>query len=256
MANHIQRTLRRNHIGAISHNILEQLKIPEETYQDIFQEFWSPGEVLSRAADRIRSSSLDVSENNTESPSNTRVIQQIQSETGINLPDVSRSVRILIESLDDKLSRITSLETDLKQTEEMITDYNTRIERLANDLNEIGAYTAGRLPEGQHVFFSNLREMLVDKLIQQDAHSKLVEHRKLVEQVHNIRPIVRTLVVQTSGHGDGTSVICKICMESPIRYTLDPCGHCYCETCSVRASSDNRCFQCRKAIHKILRLFM
>lgn len=254
MADQIHRSLRRNHRRAVSQRVLDETQITEDTYQGIFRDFWQPSDVLSRAADRLRSRSLDVSNEDSE-PSNVRVLQDIETETGVDINTTVRSINLLIESLDEKTNRVSCLETDLEGAEHMITDYNTRIERFANDLSVIGSYMDNAL-DGQDVFLRHLRESFTTELCRRNIYDKLMEHRRLVEQIRQIRPIVRALVVKRTEGGDSTLTICKICMENAVRFAIDPCGHCYCEECSARAVTDGRCFQCRRNIQKMIRLYM
>jgi hypothetical protein len=254
MADHIQRTLLHNHRRAVSQKVLEETQITEETYRDIFREFWKPNEILSRAADRLRSSSLDISDEQPQSQS--LVLQNIEQETGVDIPDMMRSLRLLTESLDEKIQRVTSLETDLEDTNKLISDYQERMTRFSESLGVIGEYIHDTL-SGQTEFLSHLKEGFTKELVRRNVYPKLKEHEILVSQIRQIRPVIRSLVVHSrDNNGEGIlNPICKICMDCPIGFTVDPCGHCYCEQCTARVVSDNRCFQCRQPIHKIIKLF-
>lgn len=254
MADQLHRSLRRNRRRAVSQRVLDATRISEETYKGIFREFWEPSEVLSRAADRLRSSSLDISDGEQDT-SNLRVIQDVETETGVDIHHMIRSVNLLVESLDEKTHRVSCLEMDLEGADRMIKDYNTRIERFADDLTAIGSYVDNAL-EGQEQFLNHLRDSFTSELCRRNIYDKLVEHKKLIEQIRQMRPIVRALVVKRNEGGDVTVTLCKICMETPIRFTIDPCGHCYCEECSARAVEDSKCFQCRRTIHKMIKLYM
>jgi len=253
MADQLHRSLRRNRRRAVSQRVLDATRISEETYRGIFREFWEPSEVLSRAADRLRSSSLDISDED-EDTSNARVVQEVESDTGIDIHHLVRSINLIIESLDEKAHRVSCLETDLENTERAIQDYNTRINRFADDLTAIGSYVDTAL-DGQEQFLTHLRDSFTSELCRRNIYDKLVEHKRLVEQIRQMRPVVRALVINRT-EDDTTVTICKICMEKSIRFTIDPCGHCYCEECSARAVVDSKCFQCRRNIHKMIKLYM
>jgi hypothetical protein len=254
MADQIRRSLRRNRQRAISQCVLDETKISEETYKTIFRDFWEPSEILSRAADRLRSSSLDISDEEHDA-TNVRVIQDVESETGVDITHLLRSINLLIESLEEKTTRVSSLESELEDAEQMITDYNSRIQRFADDLTVIDSYVDNTL-EGQERFLNHVRDSFTSELCRRNLYDKLVEHKKLIEQVRQIRPVIRALVVKNNEDRDSTMTICKICMEHPVKFTIDPCGHCYCEGCSARAVEDGRCFQCRRVIQKMIKLYM
>ena len=255
MADQIHRSIRRNHRRAVSQQVLDDTRISEDTFKQIFREFWQPSDILSRAADRLRSSSLDISNEDDATPSNIRVIQDIETELGIEIPTMVRSINIMVESLDEKSQRVSCLESELEDIEKMIIDYNKRIERFADDLTVIGSYVDNAL-EGQDGFLRHLRESFTTELCRRNVYDKINEHKQLVEQIRQMRPVIRALVVKNNGSGDIMTPICKICMENSVRFTIDPCGHCYCEECSSRAVADHKCFHCRRNIHKMIKMYM
>lgn len=249
MADQIHKAIQRNHRNATRRSVLDDARIPYETYQDIFKDFWEPSDTLSRAADRIRSSSLDISSNEDEHTTNAQVIQEIESETGVDIPGLVRSIRLLTESLDEKIQKVSCIESELEDAEKMIQDYNTRISRLSTDLNMIGSYLQDPLC-GQESFISNLRESFLTEVVRKDIYTKLQEHEMLVSQIRQIRPVIRALVVKEN------ISTCKICMENAIVFTVDPCGHCYCEECSSRMLANSRCYQCRRPVQKLIKIFL
>lgn len=251
MSDQIHKNIRRSYQNSVQSTILETTRITEEVYKSIFSPFWEPAEIISRAGDRLRSSSLDLSSQSAETKLEN-VIREIEQETGVNMNTIQRSISLLIESLDEKVEQLHSLEDELIQSETMIREYDTRINRFADDINVIKEYITEPLQD-HTPFLTSLRDSFVSELVRRNISEKLSEHERLVLQIRTMRPILKTLVVRNVG--TSTMPICRICMDTPVQYAVDPCGHCYCEQCASRASSENRCYQCRRNIQKLIKLF-
>lgn len=253
MAEYIRRGVRGNYRSSLSQVVLDSTKITEDTYRNIFGRFWVPSDILTRENDRIRSRSLDLSCEEAESDRQTeqRIHQDIENETGVNLAELSRSIGVISEVIEEKTEHIRELESQLEESEQMVHEYTTRIQRFAEDMDVIGGFMDGP-PQNTESFLSGLRERFVSELMRRNLSEKLSQHEILVSQVRQMRPIIQAVLTRGA---EVTGPICKICMEAPVSFVIDPCGHCYCQSCSGRVSEERRCYICRRGIQKLIRMY-
>ena len=48
---------------------------------------------------------------------------------------------------------------------------------------------------------------------------------------------------------------CSVCCETKLSHAFVPCGHCFCENCSVRGLRRGRCFTCRGTIERTMKVY-
>lgn len=52
---------------------------------------------------------------------------------------------------------------------------------------------------------------------------------------------------------NGVDILCSICDENKIQYTLNPCGHTFCDKCAARLQTS--CFTCRNVFQNKIKMY-
>lgn len=66
--------------------------------------------------------------------------------------------------------------------------------------------------------------------------------------------VLREIIVSLRGmESVDREPLCTICLNEPVGYVLNPCGHTYCATCSKRQIT--QCYMCRVSVKDKLRIF-
>jgi hypothetical protein len=215
MAENIRMNIRKNYLTSLSKTSYGSLQITEDVFKKIFGKFWEPSVTLSRAADRIRSSSLDLSDSSEKEESE---IISLEKETGINLQEIVRSISLLSETLEDKVTELNVIEDELQESEVMIKEYDTRMGRFSEDIEILNSYVDNKLKDPTS-FVTNMREIYIDELLKKGLSEKLEKHRNLIKQIRQMRSILKTTVVKHEGDSEGVP-ICKICLTEIVRYAV------------------------------------
>ena len=100
--------------------------------------------------------------------------------------------------------------------------------------------------------YSDLCKSLLDKT------SAFSDHLKTLTEVNDELKLKceKALVALSTVVGTTTNrVSCPVCFTRE-RTTLVPCGHPFCDSCSVRACRRGRCHTCRSTVESNLRVFL
>jgi hypothetical protein len=80
-----------------------------------------------------------------------------------------------------------------------------------------------------------------------DTYMNFIEaYRKFI----TLRDIVSMLRTVQSNENEP---LCSICIQEPVVYCMNPCGHTYCQTCSHRQSGP--CFFCRTPVREKVKIY-
>ena len=78
-------------------------------------------------------------------------------------------------------------------------------------------------------------------------------YKELVEQYKKWNMCRQLLLAHNMMRNDGTEPQCSICLNEPVSYTIAPCGHTFCGTCSKKQTTS--CYICRGQIRERIKLF-
>lgn len=96
--------------------------------------------------------------------------------------------------------------------------------------------------------------ILIEKKIQ-EKKELLKENNKQISQLQYEIRLLKTLISETDLYSDNKiSTICCICMEKEIGFSVNPCGHTFCENCCVKINK-YKCFVCRNDVIFTTKLF-
>ena len=80
-----------------------------------------------------------------------------------------------------------------------------------------------------------------------EAYMAFIEAYRKFITLRDIVSMIRT--VQTNEN----EPVCTICISEPVVYCMNPCGHTYCQSCSLRHAGG--CFVCRTPVKDKIRIF-
>jgi hypothetical protein len=93
---------------------------------------------------------------------------------------------------------------------------------------------------------------IIEKLIH-EKKELLKENNKQISQLQYEIRLLKTLISETDLNSENKiSTICCICMEKEIGFSVNPCGHTFCENC---CSKIHKCFVCRNDVIFTTKLF-
>jgi hypothetical protein len=96
--------------------------------------------------------------------------------------------------------------------------------------------------------------ILIEKIIH-EKKELLKENNKQISQLQYDIRLLKTLISETDLYSENKiSTICCICMEKEIGFSINPCGHTFCENCCDKIYN-NKCFVCRKDVAFTTKLF-
>ena len=253
MADQIKSNIRKNYRSAAHQTVVETTTITEDMYKTIFGKRWIPSDEFLRISDRIRSRSLDITDSSGTNTDDD-ILETLKSELDIDITNLSRHIHLVIESVEEKTEELITIENELESTDTLIKEYETRMTRFQHDMSHLGEIMNRSISDSKD-FFKNVRNSFVNELEMRGIEDKLNRHKLLLEQIRHLRSIIVLLIQKGDMTSDSIPSICKICMDNSIKYTLVPCGHCYCERCASRATEYNKCFLCRRDVDKLVKLY-
>jgi len=92
-----------------------------------------------------------------------------------------------------------------------------------------------------------------------DKTNQFSEHLKTLTEVNDElkQKCEKALVALATVVGTTTNrVSCPVCFTRERTHVLVPCGHPFCDSCSVRACRRGRCHTCRGTVESNLRVFL
>lgn len=227
---------------------LDTAFICDNQVSEIMKDFWIPGEILQQTCDRIRSSSMD--DPAPPNPPEQAAMADLNQECGIDVAQIIRSISILNEGIEPKITEMKVLEESLKDTELLINEYNDTIRKFRSGMNTLPININ---ISGQDMFLESLNHSVFQHIQSNHVPEKLKRFQYLSSQMRIIRKIAKA--TRTTEAQSGEMPQCNICYTQSVTCALVPCGHMFCDSCLSNISHDNKCFACRRRSTRILRLF-
>lgn len=163
-----------------------------------------------------------------------------RNQDGGGLEGFMKQMRWVIHQYKNVGEEVLRLETTLFQKIELLDKLHNRIPMITS-LTPNDALPA--LVES----FSKYAESVYQSSQFEENYKELVEQYKKWNMCRQL------LLAHNMMRNDGTEPQCSICLNEPISYTIAPCGHTFCGTCSKKQTTS--CYICRGQIRERIKLF-
>ena len=185
----------------------------------------------------VRDFILDISGNDYVSEINALLLS-LRKDDGIK--DFVASVKFMFDQYREAGENALRHETELKMKLEIFDKFQGKIVGLF-ELD--GGEHYQPLMEASEAYLESIFEKNQIKAAYLgfiEAYRKFIVHRDIIT-------MIRT--VQTNEN----EPICTICLQEPVSFCMNPCGHTYCLSC-VRRQSGN-CFVCRTPVREKVKIY-
>jgi len=156
------------------------------------------------------------------------------------LDDFMKQIRWMVCQYKNIGEEVLRLETTLFEKIEMLDKLNHRIPMITS-------LTSNESLPPLLDSFSKYTESIYQSAHFEENYKELIEHYKKWNMCRQI------LSAQSVLRNESAEPHCSICITDPISYTIVPCGHTFCATCSRKQTS--QCYICRGQIRERVKLY-
>ena len=164
---------------------LRHAHLDEEQIRELLGDFWVPSEKLRETADRIRSSSID--DPTPPDVPEEDALRILSTESGIDIRDITRAIKVLFESVSEKMTQLRVCEKDLKQCEETIRNYEDTIRTFRDGLYRLNMDLT--IPSNDSLFIEHINHAFYENLKQKNIVAKLKQYQILRAELVQLQTI-------------------------------------------------------------------
>jgi hypothetical protein len=249
--------------------------LDEDQTKEIMGNYWTPSEILRETSDRIRSSSID--DPDPPSVPEEEALQMLSKECGMDIKEITKSLKILYESVGDKMTELRSCEKDLRDCEDKIKKYDETIKNFREGLRKLNMDLT--IPSNESLFIDHINNSFYENIKEKDLPTIFKKYQILRAQMVHLQTMAMIIANHTKlpristdnnpgntrfnleddddgpKFGGGDFPNCRICMMNEADQVFIPCGHIACKQCMSNLPGNNRCFFCRATGTRIIQMF-
>lgn len=161
-----------------------------------------------------------------------------------NIMEIKNKINILTYKLNRKLQKTIKMENELLKIK--------KLESLYNSLNIL--YSEIDDPSNLLNFLKNL--ISANNFIKLKLEKIKLIHKKIDElcKILKKRTILKNIISKIENIDHKPKVICTICCENNVQYCINPCGHLFCNDCSLKILN-NKCHICRTYVISQIKIY-
>lgn len=161
-----------------------------------------------------------------------------------NMLEIRNKINILTYKLNKKLEETVKIEKELskiKKLEVLYNSFNILYLEIDDPSNLLNSYNS-LIPIDNFIKLRLKKIKLMCK--------KIEELCKILKK----RTILKNIISKIQNIDHKLNVICTICCENNVQYCINPCGHLFCNDCSLQILN-NRCHICRTYVISQIKIY-
>lgn len=161
-----------------------------------------------------------------------------------NMLEIRNKINILTYKLNKKLEETVKIEKELvkiKKLEVLYNSFNILYLEIDDPSNLLNSYNS-LIPIDNFIKLRLKKIKLMCK--------KIEELCKILKK----RNILKNIISKIQNIDHKLNVICTICCNTNVQYCMNPCGHLFCNDCSLQILN-NRCHICRTYLISQIKIY-
>lgn len=161
-----------------------------------------------------------------------------------NMLEIRNKINILTYKLNKKLEETVKIEKELvkiKKLEVLYNSFNILYLEIDDPSNLLNSYNS-LIPIDNFIKLRLKKIKLMCK--------KIEELCKILKK----RNILKNIISKIQNIDHKLNVICTICCNTNVQYCMNPCGHLFCNDCSLQILN-NRCHICRTYVISQIKIY-